>query len=147
MVVTSGSPADTEALARRIGEACGPGTLIALTGDLGAGKTRFAKGLAEGLAIPPETVTSPTFVLMALHEGRLPLAHLDLYRLEEVDLPSLGFYDVLAEGVVVVEWADKAALPDDRLDVGIEVTGETTRRLVMRAGGEKSRALLKVLGA
>ena len=146
MVLTSGSPEETEAIGRRLGSACVPGTLIALHGDLGAGKTRFAKGLADGLDIPPSEVTSPTFVLMNLHEGRLPLAHMDLYRLEAVDLPSLGFYDVLTDGVVVVEWAEKAALPADRLDVAIEVTGETTRRLVMGAGGEKSRVLLKVLG-
>jgi tRNA threonylcarbamoyladenosine biosynthesis protein TsaE len=146
LTIDTTSEAETASLGRRLGEVAVPGTLIALEGDLGAGKTRFAKGLAAGLGVTDE-VTSPTFVLMNLYEGRIRLAHLDLYRLEAPDLPSLGFFDVLPDSVVVVEWADKAgsALPADRIQVNFEVTGETSRRLMIRAGGPRSGALLKVL--
>ena len=148
MVFESGSPEETEALGRRIGERCEPGSLIALVGDLGAGKTRFVKGLAAGTGFTDASkVTSPTFALMNRYEGRIRLAHFDLYRLDAVDLPSLGFYDALAEGAVVVEWADRAgeALPADHLRISFEVTGEHARRLMIRAGGPKSRGLADAL--
>jgi tRNA threonylcarbamoyladenosine biosynthesis protein TsaE len=89
-------------------------------------------------------VTSPTFVLMNLHPGRLPLAHFDLYRLDTVDLPSLGFYDVRDEGVVVMEWADKVdeKLLGDHVRIDFTLTGETSRRLIFHARGERSEKLL-----
>jgi len=141
------SAAETSAVGRRIGLACTPGTVLALIGDLGAGKTHFTKGLAAGLGIDEKTVTSPTFVLMNLLRGRLPLAHFDLYRLDTVDLPSLGFQDVREDGVVVVEWADKvdARLLGDHVRVEFEHTGETSRRLMFQARGEKSAELLRAL--
>jgi len=141
------SAAETSAVGRRIGLACTPGTVLALIGDLGAGKTHFTKGLAAGLGIDEKTVTSPTFVLMNLLRGRLPLAHFDLYRLDTVDLPSLGFHDVREDGVVVVEWADKvdARLLGDHVRVEFEHTGETSRRLMFQARGEKSAELLRAL--
>ena len=147
MIVETTSPEETAALGRRLGAACGPGTLVALVGDLGAGKTRFVKGLASGLGIGEDDVTSPTFVLMRLHRGRVPLAHFDLYRLEAVDLPSLGFYDVRDEGVVVMEWADKVdeKLLGDHVRIEFELAGETTRRLMLHARGEKSAELLRAL--
>jgi len=147
MIVETTSPEETAALGRRLGAACTPGTLVALVGDLGAGKTRFVKGLASGLGIREDDVTSPTFVLMSLHRGRVPLAHFDLYRLEAVDLPSLGFYDVRDEGVVVMEWADKVdeKLLGDHVRIEFELAGETTRRLMIHARGEKSAGLLRAL--
>jgi tRNA threonylcarbamoyladenosine biosynthesis protein TsaE len=146
LTIDTASESETASLGRRLGEVCIPGTLIALEGDLGAGKTRFAKGLAAGLGVAEE-VTSPTFVLMNLYEGRIRMAHLDLYRLEAPDLPSLGLFDVLPDSVVVVEWAEKAGggFPEDRLTVNFEVTGETSRRLMFRAGGPRSAGLLKAL--
>ncbi len=142
------SPEETGALAKRVGEACQAGALLALTGDLGAGKTRFVKGLAAGLgAAREEEVTSPTFVLMNLYRGRLTLAHMDLYRLEAVDLASIGFYDYRADGVIAVEWADKVdekAL-GDHLNVAFEVAGESSRRLVFQARGPRSEDLLRRL--
>jgi tRNA threonylcarbamoyladenosine biosynthesis protein TsaE len=130
-----------------VGEAARAGTLLALIGDLGAGKTHFAKGVAEGLGIDPKTVTSPTFVLMNLLQGRLPLAHFDLYRLDAVDLPSLGFYDVRDDGVVVVEWADKVdeKLLGDHIRVVFEHAGESSRRLMFHARGERSAEFLHAL--
>ena len=147
MTVDTRSPEETAALGRRVGEVCPAGTLLALVGDLGAGKTRFVKGLAAGLGIREDEVTSPTFVLMNLHPGRLPLAHFDLYRLEAVDLPSLGFYDVRDEGVVVMEWADKVdeKLLGDHVRVEFAFTGETSRRLIFHARGERSGKLLQSL--
>jgi len=147
MKVESTSPEETMTLGRRVGAACPPGTLLALVGDLGAGKTRFVKGIAAGLGIPEDAVTSPTFVLMNLHPGRLRLAHFDLYRLESVDLPSLGFYDVREEGVVVMEWADKVdeKLLGDHVRVEFAFTGETSRRLIFHARGERSEKLLRDL--
>jgi tRNA threonylcarbamoyladenosine biosynthesis protein TsaE len=84
---------------------------------------------------------------MNVYPGRLRLAHLDLYRLEAPDLVSLGLFDLLPDSVAVVEWAEKAgsALPEDRLRVRFEVTGPTSRRLMFRAGGGRSGALLEAL--
>lgn len=141
------SASETQDLGRRVGELATPGTLIALVGDLGAGKTQFTKGLAAGLGIEPQTVTSPTFVLMNLLQGRLRLAHFDLYRLDHVDLPSLGFYDVRDDSVVVLEWADRIqdALLGDHLRVELTHAGEGSRRLMFQARGERSAEILRAM--
>ena len=142
------SPEETGALGRRIGAACPPGTVLALVGDLGSGKTRFVKGLAAGLGAAREAeVTSPTFVLMNLYRGPVPLAHFDLYRLEQVDLASLGFHDYRSNSVLAIEWADKAdaALLGDHVRVSFEVAGENSRRLMFQTWGPKSESLLKTL--
>lgn len=144
----SHSPRETLRLGRRVGAACGPGIVLALVGDLGSGKTCFAKGVALGLGVAgEEVVTSPTFVLMNLYEGRHPLAHLDLYRLENIDLPSLGFYDVRNRAVVLIEWAEKvpAELLGDHVRVTFEILGETSRRLRFRASGARSGEWLRGL--
>jgi tRNA threonylcarbamoyladenosine biosynthesis protein TsaE len=146
MTVVSRSPEETIALAERLGAACPPGTVIALVGDLGAGKTRFVQGLARGLGVPAGTrVTSPTFVLMNLYPGRVPLAHFDLYRTTAVDLESLGFDDVRNEAVAALEWADRVeeARLGDHLRIEFEVMGETSRRLMFHARGERSANLLR----
>ena len=118
----SDGPAATHAIGRALGRAAEAGTLIALVGELGAGKTQLAKGVAEGLDVPT-VVNSPTFVLMNEHVGRLRLYHVDAYRLadpeEAVDAGLID--DRQADGVVVVEWADRLDgwLPVDRLDIAI----------------------------
>ena len=144
MTLESASPEETMALGRRVAEACEPGTVLALHGDLGSGKTRFVKGLAQGLGIQEAAVTSPTFVLVHLLEGRLRLAHFDIYRLESVDLAALGYYDLREGGVSVVEWADKVDERSwgDHLSISFEVTGESSRRLMIRALGPRGEALL-----
>jgi tRNA threonylcarbamoyladenosine biosynthesis protein TsaE len=111
-------------------------------GDLGAGKTQFAKGFAEGLGIR-DTVNSPSFVLMAEYAGRLPMFHLDLYRIDDAaDALAGGLLDERQlEGIVLVEWAERlgAALPAGRLDVIIEGTGDDERRITLRAGSGHDR--------
>jgi tRNA threonylcarbamoyladenosine biosynthesis protein TsaE len=135
--VTTREAAETRALAARLAAAARAGDLVCLVGDLGAGKTQFAKGFAAGLGIR-DTVSSPTFVLMAEYAGRLPLFHLDLYRLADgADALAGGLLDERQlEGVVLVEWAERLgeALPSGRLDVLIDGTGDDERRITLRAG-------------
>jgi tRNA threonylcarbamoyladenosine biosynthesis protein TsaE len=103
------SEAETRERARHFAATLTAGSVILLSGDLGAGKTAFVRGLAEGLLIDPDEVTSPTFTLV--HEysgGRLPLIHVDLYRLEKADLDEIGLdQDLASRGVVAVEWAER----------------------------------------
>jgi tRNA threonylcarbamoyladenosine biosynthesis protein TsaE len=135
-VVVTYDPAGTRALAERLAAVARPGDLLCLVGDLGAGKTQFAKGFAVGLGIT-DVVSSPTFVLMAEYEGRLPLFHIDLYRLDDAaDALAGGLLDERqAEGVVLVEWAERlgSALPVARLDVVIDGTGDDPRRISLRS--------------
>ena len=105
----SASEEETRAIAARLARDLTPGAVVLLSGDLGAGKTAFVRGLAEGLGLAAAEVTSPTFTLV--HEyrgGRLPLIHVDLYRLESADLAEIGLDDDLAaSGVVAVEWPER----------------------------------------
>ena len=141
-------PAETVALGRRIGRAARAGDCVALVGELGAGKTQLAKGMAEGLgAASAREVTSPTFVLC--HEyigGRIPFYHLDAYRLRSAaDLVAIGSDEMLdGDGLAALEWADRAAeaLPDEYLEVRLEVVGETSRRLTLSARGPRGERLL-----
>lgn len=109
MVRDSRSEAETRAIAAALAPTLAPGAVILLSGDLGAGKTAFVRGLAEGLALDPDEVTSPTFTLV--HEyrgGRLPLIHVDLYRLDRAELDEIGLdQDLAAKGVVAVEWSER----------------------------------------
>lgn len=131
----SHSPADTEALGEKFGRAARPGWVIALSGELGAGKTQFVRGLARGLGIPAR-VHSPTFTLVAEYGGgRLQLFHLDLYRLETPEqIRSAGVEDFLQpDGVAVIEWAERLA---DGQTAGnwkraqIEILNETDRKII-----------------
>ena len=130
-------PAETRALAAALAAAAQPGDLISLIGDLGAGKTQFAKGFGAGLGIT-DTIVSPSFVLMAEYRGRLPLFHVDLYRLADAAEALAGglIDDRQAEGVTLVEWAERLAdaMPAERLDVVIDGAGDDPRRIVIRAG-------------
>ena len=145
---TSPSPGTTRALGARLGAAAAPGDVIALVGPLGAGKTELARGIARGLGVA-EPVTSPTFILVAEHAGRLPLFHVDCYRLDGAeDALAAGILDDrAAEGVTVIEWAERlgAALPAGRLDVAIDGTGDAPRALVLRATDARHARLLGAL--
>jgi tRNA threonylcarbamoyladenosine biosynthesis protein TsaE len=116
-----------EALARSLTA----GAVVLLYGDLGAGKTAFVRGLARGLGAPEEDVSSPTFTLIQQYAGRVPLYHVDLYRLEPREADDLGLEDlVLGDGVVAIEWAERwHGRPDDVVEVRIEDAGEDRRRI------------------
>ena len=125
----------TRALGASLGRAAEPGDVVCLFGELGAGKTQLAKGIAAGLDVN-DTVSSPSFVLMAEYHGRLPLFHIDLYRLADASDALAGglIDDRQASGVTVIEWAERLGewLPASRLDVLIEGTDEGPRRLELR---------------
>ncbi len=129
---------ETRALAARLADVARPGDLICLIGELGAGKTQFAKGFGAGLGVR-DTIVSPSFVLMAEYRGRLPLFHLDLYRLADADEAMAGglIDERQAEGVTLIEWAERLAdaTPDDRLDVVIDGSGDEPRLIHIRAEG------------
>ena len=133
-VVTTRDARETWALGARLAAAARPGDLLCLVGDLGAGKTQLAKGFAEGLGVS-DTVSSPTFVLMSEYAGRLPLFHIDLYRLDDAaDALAGGLIDERQlEGVALVEWAERlgGALPVARLDVLIDGTGDDPRTITL----------------
>lgn len=107
--IRSNSEQETRSIASALGRDLAMGTVLLLSGDLGAGKTAFVRGLAEGLGIDPDEVTSPTFTIV--HEyrgGRLPLVHVDLYRLDRADLDEIGLdQDLAATGIVAVEWSER----------------------------------------
>lgn len=133
---------------RRAGELLGllaqPDDVIALTGDLGAGKTALTQGIARGLGVPGP-VPSPTFNILLMHRAPVPLFHFDLYRLERAgQLADIDFYETLESGgVSVIEWADRFPdeLAPDRLDVHLQVAGPTRRILRPAGTGPRSRAL------
>ena len=131
----SRSPDQTRELGRRLGAAAVPGTVLALIGPLGAGKTQLAKGVAEGLAVSG-VVNSPTFVLMNEHRGRLPLYHIDAYRLDDPEeAVAAGLLDERqSDGVTVVEWADRLAgwLPVERLEIEMEAVPDAPMGRTLR---------------
>jgi tRNA threonylcarbamoyladenosine biosynthesis protein TsaE len=142
----STSLADTDSLGQAIGAALQPGTVLGFDGTLGAGKTRLTQAIGIGLGIKPGNVVSPTFTIMVPHAGRLPLIHLDAYRIkspEEVD--ELGLDEMVVDGaVLVVEWSDRIAnlLPPIDLGVQIEHVDDDRRRFQLTASSEQGRALL-----
>ena len=131
------SEAETQAVARDMAAHLKPGDIVRLTGELGAGKTVFVRGLAVGLGVDPEAVSSPTFTLV--HEyrgGRLALYHADLYRLNDAAAADLGLEEAgVADAVLAIEWPDRLthAMPG-AIDVEMELTGETTRRITIATG-------------
>jgi tRNA threonylcarbamoyladenosine biosynthesis protein TsaE len=128
-LVTS-SPAETEAAGERFGETLAQGDLVLLKGDLGAGKTTFVRGLTRGMGSSAH-VASPTFQLVRVYAGRVQVAHVDLYRLEDsADLAELGLDELLDQGAVVVEWGDRLDVPEAAL-LSIEHLGGDRRRLLL----------------
>lgn len=129
---SSGSAQATRELGARLGRQARPGDVIALYGELGAGKTCLIQGIAAGLGVT-EAVTSPTFVLIAEYAGRLPFYHVDLYRLERLEeIEALGLEEILdGDGVTAVEWAEKAEalLPSRSLRVRIAGVGDEPRTI------------------
>jgi tRNA threonylcarbamoyladenosine biosynthesis protein TsaE len=143
------SESDTAAFAAQLAEKARPGTLIALDGDLGAGKTRFSQAFAAALGVPG-VVNSPTFTIIKEYEGgRLPFYHMDVYRLSLEEAEELGLDEYfLGEGVTLVEWASRIEpiLPRERLHIVLIHTGPASRRLRIRPIGAEYEAWCRQLG-
>ena len=148
--LVSNSAAATRRVGRRLGHAALPGTRLALVGPLGAGKTQLAKGVAEGLGVR-SVVNSPTFIIVNEHAGRLPLFHVDAYRLNDADeARQAGVFDERqAEGVTVIEWADRLDgwMPADVLRIELELVDDEPEHRVIRwqAVGDPHVSLAGVL--
>ena len=148
MVIESGSPHETKSWGRRLASLLEGGELIGLIGDLGAGKTCFIKGLARGLSLREEDILSPTFTMIQEHQGRFPLYHIDLYRLEEATLDDLGLREYLfSEGVAAVEWFERlrGGLEMDYLSVRISYAGANLRRIEFRADDPRHARIISKL--
>lgn len=146
----SESLAETDRLGGALAAALPDGTVVALIGTLGAGKTRLVQALASACGIDRSEVTSPTFVLCQEHSGSRMLYHFDVYRLAgDEEFQRLGPQEYFsAGGITIIEWADKvaASLPDERLEITITVTGDSFRQFTLRAfGNEIEAALLSIL--
>lgn len=146
VVVRTDSAAETRALAARLAMVAASGDRLALLGPLGAGKTEFAKGFALGLGVT-EIVNSPTFTLMAEYSGRLPLFHLDLYRLEDAaQAIEAGLLDEReAAGITLLEWGDRlgSEVDPERLEVRIAVAPDESRSIEIRAGSPAHERFLR----
>ena len=147
--IESASPAETHRVGAALGRLLRGGDVIGLSGDLGAGKTQLVRGLAEGLDLPADVIYSPSFTLVAEHEGRVRLNHIDLFRLgepvEERDEEEIGLGDYLSpSGVTAVEWHEKLAGAARRLTLEIAITvGDGDRRtIVLAAENERGREIL-----
>jgi tRNA threonylcarbamoyladenosine biosynthesis protein TsaE len=143
---------DTARFGAALAGALPPSTVIALIGTLGAGKTRLVQAVAEAFGVPSGRVTSPTFVLINEYKGgRLPVYHFDTYRLKDsdefLDLGPEEYFE--SGGIVFVEWADRVAelLPVERLEIRIEVTGPTTRRITVAGTAPQTNEVVSAIQA
>ena len=146
LIITTQQEEETKQFAEKLAERLQPNDVLTLEGDLGAGKTTFTKGLAKGLGIK-RVVNSPTFTIIKEYAGRLPLYHMDVYRLEESD-EDLGFDEYFeGEGVTVVEWAQFISdqLPNDYLSMTIKRVDETKREIILTPHGQRYETLCKEL--
>ncbi len=141
--ITLASLKDTEILGQRLGAEARPGSVITLSGDLGAGKTTLTRFIARGLGVKDNYITSPTFSIIHEYQGRLPLYHMDLYRLQELSMDDeLGLEDYLyGEGLCVIEWPNRLGemLPASRLHIELTIISEDSRQAVINEfdGGEQ----------
>ena len=138
MLTVTNSASETRTLGERLASGLRPGDTVILEGELGAGKSELARGIARGLGVT-ETVTSPSFTILNVYEsGRCPLYHFDWYRLEsEEELYELGMDEYLGgDGIAVVEWAERCpdAVPEDCIRIRLEATSEETRRITVNDG-------------
>ncbi len=149
LIINCATEADTDQLGRALGLAVEPGLVVALTGNLGAGKTRLVQAAAAALQVEDQDVSSPTFVLIREYNGTTPVYHFDTYRLRDLDeFLELGADEYMhGDGVCFIEWAERMAeaLPRDRLSITIEVTSPASRRFhVVASGARSSRVLARL---
>jgi len=131
----SNSEEETISIGKKLSKLLKTGDVVALVGELGSGKTYFTKGIAIGLGISPDIVTSPSFTLVNEYEGKIKLFHIDAYRLEKEDFLSAGLDEYFYEdGITVMEWADKwpEILPEDTIWVEFEILDENKRKITIR---------------
>ena len=145
--LTTKSVEETSKIGEQLGELLNKGNIVCLSGDLGAGKTAFTKGIAKGLGVE-DYVTSPTYTIINEYEGRLPLYHFDVYRLNNVEeMYELGYEEYFfGDGVVVLEWADivRDIIPGERLWITILNTkGDNSREIIMEPTGEAYDKIVK----
>ena len=146
--ITTRSVDETKKLGEIIGTAATGGTILALTGDLGSGKTSFVQGLARGLEVPDDYyITSPSYTLINEYPGRHPLFHVDLYRISDpMDMEDIGLYEILHnDSIVAIEWADRIEqnLLPDSINIHFELTGDKTRKICITGNDVKNADLLK----
>jgi len=143
----SKDPKETIRFAQRLAQRFKSGDIVCFFGDLGSGKTTFIKGIAKGLKISPIKVSSPTFVLMNIYEGRLPLFHFDLYRLESAqEISSIGYDEFLYNhGISVIEWADRLGtfMPEEYLRVDLKHKSIDQRIIKLSAKGSRYQDIVK----
>jgi tRNA threonylcarbamoyladenosine biosynthesis protein TsaE len=148
-VWTTESPDETRGVGEEIGRNLSGGEIITLIGDLGAGKTTLAQGIARGAGVQNRYVTSPTFALINSYTGRVPFYHIDLYRLKTAsDVEALGLLDLISEkAVAVVEWPEAAEdlLPEERLRVTLTPVSESVRKISVSGEGERYAKLVQTL--
>jgi tRNA threonylcarbamoyladenosine biosynthesis protein TsaE len=146
VVFQSRNTSETIRLGKRLGTVLQPGDVVALVGELGAGKTQFIKGLASGAGVgKPTYVSSPCFTLINEYPGRVPFYHMDLFRLEsEKEVVGLGLEDYFQGGITAIEWADKipSLLPAEMLSIHIMYTGKNTRSIEIIGKGKRYEELL-----
>lgn len=133
------TPEQTITLAKKFAKSLRSGDIICFKADLGAGKTTFTKGLAEGLKISSKKVNSPTFVLLNIYEGKLPIYHFDLYRIESEDMFNIGYDEfVYGDGVAVIEWSERldSLLPKEHFLIEIKHKGESQREIRIKGVGK-----------
>lgn len=138
------SATETQAVAEKLAAHVEAGTVITLNGDLGAGKTTFTQGFAKGLGVT-RNVNSPTFTIMKQYQGRLPLYHMDVYRLEDTG-DDIGLEEYInGDGVAIVEWSNliESSLPTERLAITIERIGDEERKITFTPTGEAYDTLVK----
>jgi tRNA threonylcarbamoyladenosine biosynthesis protein TsaE len=140
------SPQETHHMGECLGESLSAGRLVALSGDLGAGKTCLVQGIARGLKVQNRYITSPTFTIINEYKGTVPVYHFDVYRLSgPQEMEDLGYEEYFyGEGVTLVEWAEKIEkiLPEDHVKITLEHQGPEIRKLTFSACGKESRKIL-----
>ena len=145
----SSSPADTQTLGEKVGDSLRGGSIIALIGELGCGKTLLTRGISAGLGVPLRQINSPTFVLVNEYRGKLIVFHMDLYRLAgTADVVDIGLMDYLARaesGVIIIEWAEKilSLLPAEYLKVDFTGLSARKRKIPFSAVGDKYNDLME----
>ncbi|OEU84705.1 MAG: tRNA (N6-adenosine(37)-N6)-threonylcarbamoyltransferase complex ATPase TsaE [Desulfobacterales bacterium S5133MH4] len=146
--IVSSSPEETLRIGTVLGQYLTSGSIIALNGELGSGKTCLTQGIARGLKVPEGFyVTSPSYSIINEYPGRLALFHVDLYRVEDVnEIEQIGLNEIIGvDGVTVIEWADKIThiLPNERLDLSISILDDQTRNLHLRGYGHRAVTVIE----